>query len=306
VNRFDPIRAWREQYARRCLNIDFEPLSDAPFHASFEPIFEDLRIARTKLTPGVTFRDEDLVKDGDDAFSLMISQSRNLEVTHQARDLRLVYGDATLLHVCATGRVGSHQSFGYLTVLIPQPELETRGSRLGDAVMQRLPRRSEALQLLRGYIRSLEKSRLNGSAEAREIVRRHVIDLVALATTPHRAIGESSASPVVAARLAAALDQIATCFQDPELSLAVVARSLRISPRYLQRLLEISGICFTARVNELRLQRAFALLCEPGPRRISDIALNAGFSDLSHFNRLFRARFGDTPRGVRAEGRKAT
>jgi AraC-like DNA-binding protein len=29
--------------------------------------------------------------------------------------------------------------------------------------------------------------------------------------------------------------------------------------------------------------------------------LEAGFSDISHFNRLFRARFGDTPGGVRAQ-----
>ena len=34
--------------------------------------------------------------------------------------------------------------------------------------------------------------------------------------------------------------------------------------------------------------------------RISDIALQAGFSGISHFNRLFRSRFGDAPKGVRA------
>ncbi len=67
---------------------------------------------------------------------------------------------------------------------------------------------------------------------------------------------------------------------------------------------QASGTSFTARVNELRLQKAFALLNERGGggRRISEIALQAGFSDISHFNRLFRARFGDTPSGVRGSG----
>ncbi len=85
-----------------------------------------------------------------------------------------------------------------------------------------------------------------------------------------------------------------------------MARDLRISPRYLQRLLETSGTSFTARVNELRLQRAFTLLTETrdGELRISDIALQVGFSDISHFNRLFRSRFGDTPRGVRGQRRQ--
>jgi methylphosphotriester-DNA--protein-cysteine methyltransferase len=30
-----------------------------------------------------------------------------------------------------------------------------------------------------------------------------------------------------------------------------------------------------------------------GPHRISNVALDVGFSDISHFNRLFRAPFGD-------------
>jgi AraC-like DNA-binding protein len=34
-------------------------------------------------------------------------------------------------------------------------------------------------------------------------------------------------------------------------------------------------------------------------RTISDIAFEAGFSDLSHFNRSFRRRFGESPSDVR-------
>ncbi|UFW91646.1 helix-turn-helix domain-containing protein (plasmid) [Bradyrhizobium barranii] len=58
-------------------------------------------------------------------------------------------------------------------------------------------------------------------------------------------------------------------------------------------------------MNELRLQRALKLLTESSAsaRLISDIALEVGFSDVSHFNRLFRARFGDSPRGVRCARR---
>ena len=77
-----------------------------------------------------------------------------------------------------------------------------------------------------------------------------------------------------------------------------VAENMRISPRYVQRLLEMSGTSFTEQVNELRLQRTYTLLTEAreNKSRISDVALQAGFSDISHFNRLFRSRFGDTPR----------
>lgn len=302
----DQIREWRESYARCMLKLDFKQASVAPFRASIKPILDGMRIVRTSFSPGFTFRDEELVKDGEDAFSFVISRSKNLDVTQRGRDLQLGNGDATLLRACATGGIGSRNHFEYIAVLIPRRELAERGARLDDAVVRRLQRRCETLQLLRGYLCSLEKSRCGASAEGRQVIRRHIIDLVALSLTPDGAAGESDLSAVTAARLAAILDCIATRFHEPELTVASVAHSQGISPRYLHVLMETSGTSFTERVNELRLQKAFTLLGEAsdGPCRISDIALQAGFSDISYFNRLFRSRFGDTPSFVRAQAER--
>jgi AraC-like DNA-binding protein len=298
----DPIRQWREQYARACLHLDFKPFGDAPLQASVRPA-GDLRMVRTRLSPGVVFRDKDLVQDGDDSLGFLISQSRQLDATHQGREIRLGLGDATMMQASAPGGIGSRESFRFLEVMIPPAEWEARGAYIGDAIMQCFLRQSDAMRLLRGYIRSLETTRLAASADGSVIIRRHVIDLVVLAATARSPIGESSASAVVAALRARALDCIMSSFQNPDLSLTTVANRLCISPRYLQRLLEMSGMSFTAHVNELRLQKAFALLAAAGDaRRISDIALEVGFSDISHFNRSFRSRFGDTPSGVRARG----
>jgi AraC-like DNA-binding protein len=50
---------------------------------------------------------------------------------------------------------------------------------------------------------------------------------------------------------------------------------------------------------ELRLRRAAEWLAQPSERRISDIAFDCGFNDLSYFNRCFRRRFGLTPTAAR-------
>jgi AraC-like DNA-binding protein len=295
----DPVREWREQYTRCC---DFEPIADEPFQHSLKPIFDQPRVVRAALSPGFLFRDDDLVRDGDNGVSLVIAQSVKLDIMHRGREVQLGPGEAIAMQADAPGRCGSRKDFVIYELMVLRAEWEIRGSRPGDALMQRIGRNSDALELLRSYIRSLERSAFATSGEAREIVRRHLIDLVVLAATPHPSVGESSASAVVAARLNAALDHIATHVENPELSLEAVAVSQGISPRYLQHLMELSGASFTAHVNELRLQRAFRLLIEPHgcSKRISDVALDAGFSDISHFNRLFRSRFGDTPKGVRA------
>ena len=54
-----------------------------------------------------------------------------------------------------------------------------------------------------------------------------------------------------------------------------------------------------------RLSRAHRMLSNPvlAERTISTIAYEAGFGDLSHFNRAFLRRYGATPSDVRARSR---
>jgi AraC-like DNA-binding protein len=91
-------------------------------------------------------------------------------------------------------------------------------------------------------------------------------------------------------------------FCDPSLSGSSLAEKLGISHRYLQRLLETTGKTFTEHVNELRLDRAFLQLVTAGAdKRVSDIAFDVGYTDLTNFYRHFRSRFGDTPKQVAGE-----
>ena len=118
---------------------------------------------------------------------------------------------------------------------------------------------------------------------------------------------EDSLSAVAAARLAVVLAAIREDFSDPALTAAELARRQDISPRYLHRLIGATGRSLSAHLNELRLERAHTLLRDAcgGKRRICDVALQSGFSDISYFNRLFRVRFGETPTAVQ-RGRRGT
>src|SRR5262249_57469998 len=114
-------------------------------------------------------------------------------------------------------------------------------ARRGGALIRRFPRNSDAMRLLHGYLRSLERTGFGASVNARAIVYRHLIDLAVLAATTDCRIGESSASAVGAARLSAALDYTAARLEEPGLNIAAVARGQGISPRCLQRLPEGTG-----------------------------------------------------------------
>jgi AraC-like DNA-binding protein len=55
----------------------------------------------------------------------------------------------------------------------------------------------------------------------------------------------------------------------------------------------------------LRLERVYRMLRDPryGHRTIGALAFDAGFADLSTFNRAFRHRHGATPSDIRAAAR---
>jgi AraC-like DNA-binding protein len=99
---------------------------------------------------------------------------------------------------------------------------------------------------------------------------------------------------VKAARLRAVAAKIARRFSEPDFDLDHIVGTLGLSRRYIQ-LPEETGQSFTD-------ERAFAMLTAPRCLHLAiiDIALTAGLGDVSHFNRVFRRRFGDTPSSVQA------
>ena len=104
--------------------------------------------------------------------------------------------------------------------------------------------------------------------------------------------------------LAAVLEHVEGRLHEPGLSVAGVAAHFGISKRYVHKLFEPTGSSFSRHVLNSRLERVASDLAAPEQARtsIADIALGNGFSDLSYFNRCFKAHFEVTPRNLRRAG----
>jgi AraC-like DNA-binding protein len=83
----------------------------------------------------------------------------------------------------------------------------------------------------------------------------------------------------------------------------LIAKYLGVTPRYVHMLFEPERLSLSQYIVAERLSRAKRLLTDPrvNDRTISDIAFDVGFRDLSHFNRVFRRRFAQTPSDVRQD-----
>jgi AraC-like DNA-binding protein len=107
------------------------------------------------------------------------------------------------------------------------------------------------------------------------------------------------------ARLSAAKAYIAANSSRQGVSVGVVATYLGVTPRSLQRLFEADGTTFSAFLLDRRLTCAYRMLRDPefSKTPVSSIAYDAGFGDLSYFNRRFRRLFGTTPKALRQADR---
>jgi AraC-like DNA-binding protein len=91
---------------------------------------------------------------------------------------------------------------------------------------------------------------------------------------------------------------ILTHLRDPELSVPRAAAAIGISPRYASDLMASEQTSFRSYVQMQRLERCKRDLSDPAlmARHVSDIAYAWGFNDLAHFSRIFKQKYGASPR----------
>jgi AraC-like DNA-binding protein len=298
----DRFPVFCEQIVRRYGALDIAQRGEELFRGVIElqragPVDVSSRFS----TPADYVRSPKLVGDGNDSIFVVLCRSGCLQ-TCSDHELNLATGDAAVCDLGYTGSVRLIANSHFSTIRIPRSIFLKSLPRVGRPNDVRMDRDDMALRLLFGYIDGTLHVPLAAGSRATELYGEHIVDLVALATGANgeaREIAEQRG--VRAARLAAILRMISQQFDNPGLSAATIAIQLGVTPRYVHLLLEATGCSFAEHLLDRRLEQAALLLRDPRrqDRKITDIARQTGFVDLSHFNRAFRRHFGETPSGVR-------
>jgi AraC-like DNA-binding protein len=301
------FHAWREIYGRTLQRLDIEPLSVRQFHAEATL----LRMPRLALMAGrrsasVYHRRREFIDHDDVGFTWGLTSCYQ---AHQfGRTLDLGRGQAIVLTGAQPAFLRVPKLGHYINLRVPVHCLSPLIADLDAAYGRPIPAESPALQLLTRYVGILEDAGTFAFPELRRQAVTHIHDLIALAIGATRDAAEIAKSRGArAARLRAIKEDIANWLDQPDLSVATIAARHRINPRWVQRLFESEGTTFTEYVVVQRLIRAHRLLTDPryANQKVSTIALDIGFGDLSYFNRAFRRRFGATPSELRAAARSA-
>jgi AraC-like DNA-binding protein len=281
---------------------ELDPASDVPFRAAMNSIHIGTTLLGRCDGTFTTVRRErrQVLATNDDRYCLARNTGdRESLVIHRGREFTLRPGAMVLLKLdepffCADG--ASHKRF--TNVHLPMATLKAMVAGVDDLVGRELEP-GGALSLAMDYSDLL--LRHPGAVdEAGMAIAAHLTDLAALGLGARGDLALAARrGSLRAVRLKAVLMILEKRFTEPDFSAQKLAAAAGLSERYVNELLYEAGASFTMRLNELRLRKAAALLTRGGESRISDIAFDCGFNDLSYFNRCFRRRFGLTPSTAR-------
>jgi AraC-like DNA-binding protein len=298
----DRIEALREIYGRIIVKHDIEPGGEGPFRfaASLHQL-PGLGLAFAACS-GISRLERTVRHIDNDDLVLNASLGSGRVLRQCGREISVARGEAVLASSAEPGVVTLPSPSRFVSLRLPRKAVAPLVADPEAHVARRIPRDSEALQLLLDYTESLRKRPAVSDPALQRLVVMHMYDLAALAIGATRDAAETAnGRGVRAARLRAIKADIAENIGQANHALAAVAARHGLSRRSLQALFEADGTTFTDFVLNQRLDRAREMLASPrfAGQSISAIAFAVGFGDLSYFNRAFRRRFGTTPSDVR-------
>ena len=296
---------WREVATRGYVEHDVQLADGHAFTGTVEiASLPGLVLANYEVDAAQVRRSQKYASRADcDDLLLGLHLEGEMAISQDGRDSLLTGRDLYLLDPLREFEITFKERNKNMVMKIPRSRLEARLGQIGDLTACAIAPGNAVSTLAMGFVEMLPHQSKTLDPIAGLNVAEQALDLIALTLSTHqRAEGASLSSPraVALLRLKATIERLLI---EPGLKPEWIATEAGISVRYANTLLAEEGSSIERYINERRLQRCRRSLDDPQQdhRSIGEIAFKWGFSDLSHFSRRFKARFGMSPSDYRRE-----
>jgi AraC-like DNA-binding protein len=299
----DRFEIFRENFSRYLYPANVENSWDGTFDGGIELLKAgSVGISKIVAPPSTYARSRRHLSDYDDSLTLFIGLSRGPAIEQGGVQHVFQPGSGFLYHGAIPGGCEAASPFQVWGIKVEADRL--RSGLVGGNGLKPIGIHPElpAMKLITQYLNSYSTVADSLDPKVHEAFGTHLADLLTLLVGADRDVLELiKGRGLKAARTEAVLQTIERDFASPDLSAESVGLALGITARQVHRLLEETTKTFYEHVLERRLIESRQLLTDPASAslKIGDIATRTGFVDRSHFHRVFRMRFGDTPSGVR-------
>ncbi|KPA87920.1 DNA-binding domain-containing protein, AraC-type [Pseudomonas asplenii] len=241
----------------------------------------------------------DIRHDDNDCFFLVHQSSGSARIEHGAQQSLLQPGDLVLLDATRPCDIRFQGMAGQLSLILPRHTVQRLASGRRLLLNRTLRADSGPGRIAGALVTELFESS-SDTPEATEAMMDALLHLIRPLVSEDIRQHPSCAPRTQAQLLNRAQQVINDDLANPELSPALIARAMGCSLRTLHRLFAHEGITLGRYIMERRLERcAESLAQHVDQQKISAVAFDWGFSDLSHFSRAFKARYGQSPKDFR-------
>lgn len=291
------LNSWREQLWSTYVRLESNSDDDAFYGRVREYLRGDCSLSCVDSTVQVTERAASHIRaDGQEVFLFAFQIDGEGWVEQDGRIAETLPGDFTVYDSTRPYRLMFEGPFRQLVFRVSQSTLQYRIQGLRAHCARKFSATQGTGGVTLDFLKSLARRARETDKQDLQAMTSVANDLIlgcVLAQT-------SDLSP--RHRLYERLrSSIADAVRDPAFGPTELAMIAGVSPRSLRRMCAESGSTPAQLILDVRLQGAKRDLMRHGNARLSitDIALNWGFSDISHFNRSFKTLFGITPSGCR-------
>lgn len=302
--------AWREGVCRGFCRLDVGPADDGYIDCGNDfASLHSLALATPSGSSARFARTRDLLRDGCDDLVLISASRGRIRVTQGNETIELSTGQMCLAEMNVEGAAELTPAGSFTTARIPRQLLLQVSPRAEDQLARPLLHDAALRSMIDRYFVLCNELAVGLGAQGQKTSAQHLVDLIGLLLG-----GEAEQRDLLmqrgysAARLEVMKVEAIDNLHRSSLTIERIAQSNGLSVRQAQRLFARSGQTFSEFVLDRRLSLAYRLLMATPNRhrKISDIAYQSGFSDLSYFNRTFKRRFGATPSDMQGTGVPAT
>jgi len=299
------IEYWHDVVCEKVLELNFKALEERRFQGEFSVMpVGDLTVGNFRFSPLVGKRHGASVSNaGDTSAMLCFPLSGATENEVGTRRLLLPAGSGAIFRENRSYIVTNRTAIHMITLQIPEGAIAGGTTVLERVAYRDLARSSELFPLVRGYVERLATLTSDLSADMASRVGRNLADLVnamVAEVAQQSPVCLSEYKALALMRVHMFVEEYLAC---PDLNPQMVSSALRLTQRYMNKLLAAEGTSLGRLIRDRRLERIAADLRDPAlaMRNISMIAMANGFTDQCHFSKTFRQRYAMSPRQYRAE-----
>ena len=298
----DKFDFWHDVACKSIVDHSSRPQSRRDFRAELEHgLFADIDLILFENSPmEISHTKRHVASSNNDHLFICRQITGALSLEQNARAITLRAGDFTLLDPMMpySGHFAADSKL--LVLKVPRRSLEARVGQVREVAATAMRTEDAEHRLTSSFLNMLPEHVGQLGLKAQELLHQQTLDLVALslAKATARTTRFSKSHALILFNIYATVEARLT---DPNLDGKTVADSVGVSVRYANSLLAQENTSLSRLIRSKRLARSLGALEDPlqARRTVSEIAYSWGFSDMTHFGRIFKKAYGVLPSEIR-------